>query len=117
MDQGQPTVPFIFFHHDHQREPHDVPDPEDPTTHLNTQLIETLEKADVIVFSGEASSHCVANTIRDIVKNFGEDTVKKCVLLEDAMSPVPGFEQFADEFFQEMKDKGMQITKTTNFSS
>lgn len=94
----------------------DVPDPEDPTTHLNTELIETLEKADIIVFSGEASSHCVANTIRDIVKDFGEDTLKKCVLLEDAMSPVPGFEQFADEFFQEMKDKGIQITKTTNFS-
>ena len=30
----------------------DVPDPEDPTTHVNTRLIETLEKADVIVFSG-----------------------------------------------------------------
>ena len=94
----------------------DVPDMEDPTTHLNTKLIETLEEADVIVFSGEASSHCVANTIRDIVKNFGEETVRKCVLLEDAMSPVPGFEQFADDFFQDMKDKGMQIAKTTNFS-
>jgi len=94
----------------------DVPDPEDPTTHVNTRLIETLEKADVIVFSGEASSHCVASTIRDIVKNFGEETVKKCVLLEDAMSPVPGFEQIADDFFQEMKNKGMQITTTTNFA-
>lgn len=93
----------------------DVPDPEDPTTHLNTELIQTLEKADLIVFSGEASSHCVANTIRDIVKNFGEETIKKCVLLEDAMSPVPGFEQFADDFFQEMIAKGMQIAKTTNF--
>ncbi len=94
----------------------DVPDPEDPTTHLNTRLIETLEKADVIVFSGEASSHCVAHTIRDIVKDFGEETVQKCILLEDAMSPVPGFEQIADDFFQEMKNKGMQIVKTTNFS-
>jgi nicotinamidase-related amidase len=94
----------------------DVPDPEDPTTHLNTGLIQTLEKADIIVFSGEASTHCVANTIRDIVKNFGEDTLKKCVLLEDAMSPVPGFEHFADDFFREMKGKGMKMTKTTDFS-
>ena len=93
----------------------DVPDPEDPTTHLNTELIQTLEKADQIVFSGEASSHCVANTIRDIVKNFGEETIGKCVLLEDTMSPVPGFEQFADDFFQEMIAKGMQIAKTTSF--
>ena len=93
----------------------DVPDQEDPTTHLNTELIQTLEKADLIVFGGEASSHCVANTIWDIVKNFGEETVKKCVLLEDAMSPVAGFEQFADDFFQEMIAKGMQIAKTTSF--
>lgn len=94
----------------------DVPDPADPSTHLNTRLIQTLENADLIVFSGEASTHCVANTIRDIVKDFGEETARKCVLLEDAMSPVPGFEQFADDFFRDMRAKGMQITKTTDFS-
>ncbi len=94
----------------------DVPDPEDPSTHLNAELIQTLKKADIIVFSGEASTHCVANTIRDIAKNFGEETLKKCILLEDAMSPVPGFEHFADEFFREMEEKSMQITKTTDFS-
>jgi len=94
----------------------DVPDPEDPTTHLNTRLIQTLEKADLIVFSGEASTHCVANTIRDIIKNFGAETIKKCILLEDAMSPVPGFEHLADEFFRDMKQQGMQIVKTTDFS-
>jgi nicotinamidase-related amidase len=94
----------------------DVPDPEDPSTHLNTRLIQTLENADRVVFSGEASSHCVANTIRDIAENFGEDTAHKCVLLEDAMSPVPGFEQFADDFFRDMRTKGMQITTTTQFS-
>lgn len=94
----------------------DVPDPEDPSTQLNTKLIRTLEKADLIVFSGEASSHCVANTIRDIVKHFGEETVRKCVLLQDAMSPVPGFEKMADEFFQDMLNKGMQITTTTKFA-
>jgi nicotinamidase-related amidase len=94
----------------------DVPDPEDPSTHLNTHLIQMLEKAGRIVFSGEASSHCVANTIRDIVENFGEDTAHKCVLLEDAMSPVPGFEQFADDFFRDMRVKGMHITTTTAFA-
>ncbi|PID56179.1 hypothetical protein CSB45_12430 [candidate division KSB3 bacterium] len=92
----------------------DVPDPQDPSTHLNTALIQALENADTIVFSGEASSHCVANTIRDIVENVDEDTVGKCVLLEDAMSPVPGFQQFADDFFQEMIAKGMHIARTTN---
>lgn len=94
----------------------DVPDPEDPSTQLNTRLIQTLEKADIVVFSGEASTHCVANTIRDIVKHFGEDAAQKCVLLEDAMSPVPSFERFADDFFREMRSKGMHIQKTTDFT-
>ena len=94
----------------------DVPDPDDPATQLNTELIQSLKNADMIVFSGEASSHCVANTVWDIVKNFKEDTIKKCVLLEDAMSPVSGFEQIADEFFQEMTGKGTRIVKTTDFS-
>lgn len=94
----------------------EVPDPDDPSTQVNTELVQTLEKADIVLFSGEASSHCVANTIRDIAKNFGEDALKKWVLLEDAMSAVPGFEPLADEFFQEMKDKGMNVTKTSDFS-
>lgn len=94
----------------------DVPDPDDPSTHLNTGLIQTLEQADCIVFSGEASSHCIANTIRDIADHFGEDTLRKCVLLEDAMSPVTGFEHLADDFFRDMRAKGMQMTTTTDFS-
>ncbi|PIE32874.1 hypothetical protein CSA56_13845 [candidate division KSB3 bacterium] len=94
----------------------DVPDSDDLSTQLNTKLIRTLEKADVVVFGGEASSHCVANTVRDIVKHFDEETIRKCVLLEDAMSPVSGFEQFADEFFQEMIGKGMQATTTESFT-
>ncbi len=94
----------------------DVPDPADPDTHLNTALIQSLEQADRVVFCGEASSHCVANTVRDILRNFDAGSAHKCVLLEDAISPVPGFERFADEFFQEMGDKGVQIATTASFS-
>ena len=94
----------------------DVPDPNDPRTQLNMSLIQALEQAEMIVFSGEASSHCVANTIRDMVKHVQSDTVKKCVLLKDAMSPVTGFESFAEEFFQEMTNQGMQILTTTEFT-
>lgn len=94
----------------------DVPDPSDPSTQLNTGLIGTLEEADIILVAGEASSHCLANTVRDIATNFSNaDYVKKLVLLEDATSPVPGFEQLADDFLKEMKAKGMQVTTTKDF--
>ncbi len=96
----------------------DVPDPSDPSTSINTRLIKTLLEADVIALAGEALSHCLANTVRDIAQEFGDDSyVKKFVLLEDATSPVPGFEAMADSFVQEMKARGMQIDNTKNFLS
>lgn len=94
----------------------DVPDPNDPKTQLNTSLIQTLEHARKIVFSGEASSHCVAHTVRDMVSQFQPETIQRCVLLKDAMSPVPGFESYAESFFQEMAQQGMQILTTTELT-
>ena len=67
---------------------------------------------------GEAGSHCLANTVRDVANNFGDDSyVKRLVLLEDATSPVPGFEPFQTDFIKEMKARGMQISNTREFLS
>jgi nicotinamidase-related amidase len=94
----------------------EVPDPQDPSTQVNTDLIKTLLDADMIAIAGEAGSHCLANTVRDIATEFGSvDYVKKMVLLEDATSPVPGFENFQTDFINEMVKKGMQISNTVDF--
>lgn len=93
----------------------DVPDPQDPSTMLNTRLIQTLQEADVIAIAGEALSHCVANTIRDIADNFGDDNIKKFVLLEDCSSNVAGFEFLGEQFVKDMVARGMKISKSTEF--
>jgi nicotinamidase/pyrazinamidase len=93
----------------------DVPDPEDPSTQLNTKLISTLQEVDLIGISGQALSHCVANTIRDIANNFGEENIKKFVLIEDTSSNVAGFEQLGIDFVKEMTKRGMQISKAADF--
>jgi len=91
-------------------------DPEDPTTQLNTTLIKTLMEADIIAIAGEASSHCVANTVRDIANNFGDDSyIQKLVYLKDASSPVTGFEKFEEDFLKEMTGRGMKLSTTTEF--
>jgi nicotinamidase/pyrazinamidase len=41
--------------------------------------------------------------------------VERLVLLEDATSPVPGFEQFQSDFIREMCARGMQVTTTRDF--
>jgi len=93
----------------------DVPDPGDHTTMLNTRLIDILEKTDLVAITGQALSHCVANTVRDIIDNFGTDSVKKLVLLEDTTSNVPGFESLGEDFVKFAVSKGMQVSKSTEF--
>ncbi|MFW9879462.1 MAG: hypothetical protein ACFFG0_40820 [Candidatus Thorarchaeota archaeon] len=94
----------------------DVPDPDDPSTQINIKLIETLQKADMIVICGEAGSHCLANTVRDIVTAFDDDSyIKKLILLTDGTSPVTGFEKLQEDFINEMTAKGMQLSTTEKF--
>lgn len=90
--------------------------PDDPTTQLNTRLVKTFIDADEVVVAGEASSHCVRNSVVDLANAFGDDSyVKKLVYLKDASSPVPGFEQFEEDFLREMSKRGMRISTTTEY--
>lgn len=90
----------------------DIARPDDPSTQLNTNLIQTIIDSDRTYFSGEASSHCLANTVRDIVDNFGTASLDKLYLIENAMSAVVipnvvSFQSLADDFFKDMKGKGL----------
>ena len=94
----------------------DVPDPADPSTQVNTALIDALKQADMIAVAGEAGSHCVANTVRDLADNLGDERlVSKIVLLQDAISPVTGFQALQNNFVAEMTARGMQLSATTDF--
>jgi len=94
----------------------EVPDPKDISTQINTNFVETLEKADVVLLAGEASSHCLANTGMDIADNFADPKfVEKLVLLTDATSPVPGFENLETIFIDKLKKRGMKFSTTRDF--
>lgn len=94
----------------------EVPDPNDPDTQVNTGLIQTLEEADIVIVTGEALSHCVANTARDIADCFSDPKyVEKLCLLTDASSNVANFGFLGDAFMKEMLAKGMKTDTTTNF--
>jgi nicotinamidase-related amidase len=93
----------------------DVARADDEGTRLNGRFVKTLQQYDIILISGEALSHCVANTARDVVTEFSPDQVKKFVLLEDASSNVTGFEALGKKFVDDMVKMGMQIAKTDTF--
>ncbi|NLX84610.1 MAG: hypothetical protein GXZ00_03195 [Synergistaceae bacterium] len=92
-----------------------VEDPEDPGTKLNEKLIKRLHEADIVAISGQALSHCVANSVRDLVHNSSEEDIKKLVLLIDTTSSVKGFEKLGDEFVREMVGRGMRICSANQF--
>jgi len=96
----------------------DVEYPGDPTTMLNTQLIDILANTDMdILIAGQALDFCIANTIRDIADEFSDEQVARFVLLEDATSSVnsPGLEHLGQDFITDMTARGMRISTTDKY--
>lgn len=87
----------------------EVPVPGDDATHTNRALLDALEKADEIIAAGEALSHCVAFTLRDIARHVG---AQKITLLSDCSSSVAGFEKEGAAFVEEMRAKGMKTAES-----
>lgn len=90
----------------------EVPDPQDPETQLNMKLVGSIGAADRVIVAGEALSHCMAATVRDLVGALPENAAKKITLLMDAASPVGGFEKLGTDFVAEMKARGMATSTT-----
>lgn len=88
----------------------EVPDPNDATTQVNFDQINMFANSRVFI-AGQAASHCVRESIFQLTTYIGDEHLKNLVLLTDAMSPVPGFEAQAQDFFDAMRAKGVQLAK------
>lgn len=94
----------------------EVPIEDEPSTQLALPIIKSLEKADSVLISGQALSHCVASTVNQLAEHFDAANIGKLILLEDTSSPVEGFEKHAKAFIESMTAKGMQVIKTTDLN-
>ncbi len=83
-------------------------------TEINTDLIDELGRFDKIFVGGQAKSHCVANTLKQM-NNYAPGLVSKLIILEDTMSNVPGFENIADDIYKKSVYLGAKIAKTTDY--
>jgi len=86
-----------------------IPDPQRPETQLNQGLIKTLEVYQNVYLAGEAKSHCVANSLKQVM-NEAPDLAVKFIILEDTMSNVPGFEKIADPIYDKAKKMGVRFS-------
>ncbi|KAL4140033.1 hypothetical protein PRNP1_015462 [Phytophthora ramorum] len=89
--------------------------PYDPSTSLNTALIKSLQRAGKLVIVGEALSHCVNFTVRDLVALWPAERLGDLVILTDCSSPVAGFEAEAQQFLSDMAAKGLTLTTSSEF--
>lgn len=89
----------------------DIPIEGDKKTQFNTELANRLSQADVLLVAGEASSHCVAASIEQLIGYFQPRDIKTQIfLMVDCMSPVRGFEAQSRAFFERVQAQGVKLT-------
>ena len=93
----------------------DVIDENDPSTLPNVELINQLINADEILVAGQARSHCVNHSVRDLIEALGGKSARKFVLLTDTMSDVAGFEHLGEKFQNDMLYMGASIATTKDY--
>lgn len=84
---------------------------DDPRTDIQLDLIQKMDKFAKIKVAGEARSHCVASTTKDLVAYVNP---QKVTLLTDTMSDVAGFSDLGEAFIQEMVKLGVHLETTEN---
>ncbi len=98
----------------------EVPVPNHPMGGKNKAFLDTLAEADVVVIAGEAESHCVLETVEDLVEDFATrpDALQKIYFLRDCTSPVVhpdvDFHGIAMVRFVEFEKQGVNFINSTD---
>jgi len=98
----------------------EVPVPSHPLGGKNKAFLDTLADADVVIVAGEAESHCVLETVEDLVEDFSgkPDALQKIFFLRDCTSPVlhpdVDFHAIALKRFAEFEKQGVNFIDSTD---
>lgn len=81
----------------------------------DTELLRELANYDRIIVAGEAKSHCVLESLRQILAHYEGDPemTSRITVLADCMSPIPGFEESTEEALAQLQ-QAYGITVTTS---
>ena len=124
-------IEFAFKGQDPLRHSCSVFRPDVMTTHdgfrescRNSSLLNRVMESDMLIIPGEASSHCVLDSLNDLLDEImavAPSFVKRVYILKDCMSPVvivPGdpnldFTKHADEGLAKLQAAGMNLVDST----
>ena len=92
----------------------------------NVRFYQTLVEADVLIIAGQASSHCVRSTVRDLMEeilNENPTLAQKVYIMTDCMSSVvvrdekgaivADFTAEAEQTLDEARSVGMHLVRST----
>ena len=97
----------------------ELPVPNHPLGGKNKAFLDTLANADVVIIAGEAESHCVLETVEDLVEDFSHipSALDKIYFLRDCTSPVihpdVDFHAIALARFAEYEKLGVKFMDST----
>lgn len=83
---------------------------------IDYPLLEKMKSYDKIFVAGEAKSHCVLESVGQMLEYFGADKemLSKIYVLEDCTSSIPGFEEQTEKTFKQWVDThGIHLVQST----
>lgn len=92
-----------------------VPVTKHPETLINQRLINNLNNYSNIFLAGEAKSHCVANSLKQVIE-IAPDLANKFIILEDCMSDVAGLGFMGEPVYNKAKEIGIRFAKSIDIS-
>jgi nicotinamidase/pyrazinamidase len=93
----------------------EVVDPADAESALNAPLLDAVMRHDRVYIAGEAKSHCVLESARQIVARFGRqpEVLRRLTFLRDCTSsvahPAIDFDAMAERELAEMERRGVRL--------
>lgn len=79
-----------------------------PETQFNYELFDKLKSFDLLLIAGEARSHCVATSLKQLLMK-DIQLASNIVMLEDGMSDVTGLGHLAQPIFRFAKEHGVRF--------
>jgi nicotinamidase/pyrazinamidase len=96
----------------------EVPDPVDPNSNLNAILLDAVMQHDKIYIAGEAKSHCVLETQRQLSAHLRDQPLTRLHFLTDCASsvqhPTIDFDALAEEELALMKQRGARLVRSSD---
>lgn len=87
-----------------------IPVPDRPETQLNQALLDSLNEYENLYLAGQAKSHCVATSLKQIM-DYAPDLAQKVIVLEDCMSDVTGLGHLGEPIYERAKKLGIRFEK------